>query len=53
MDDKVLEKIMQDIRDLRDADSHVCEYDAIGDDGYCSCQDYDSVIDAIQTLIDS
>jgi hypothetical protein len=53
-----LQKIQQDIRDLRDADQHVCpeamrETWGADVDGECSCASYDSVIDALQIIIDN
>ena len=44
-----LEQIMQQIRDLRDADFHVCPADA-DDSQECTCNNFDLVIDKIDEL---
>ena len=54
-----IEKIMQDVRDLRDADFHVCKYSEwqskgepdTEDDITCSCEDFDSVLDKLELLL--
>ena len=54
----VIEDIIQEIRDLRDADFHVCkhsEWQAKGEpeteeDTTCSCEEFDKVIDKLETL---
>ena len=57
---KNIEDIMQDIRDLRDADFHVCNYSKWQSNGEpnsdeditCSCVEFDNVIDKLQKLIE-
>ena len=44
-----IEEIQQDIRDLRDSDNHVCQAD-VTDGGYCSCEEYDRVIDKLDKV---
>ncbi len=59
MNDKVLEEIINDIRELRDADFHVCPYDAWQEAGEpettenteCSCEKFDLVIDKLRSLV--
>ena len=54
-----IENIIQDVRDLRDADYHVCnhaEWQSKGepdtkDDITCSCEDFDLVIDKLELLL--
>ena len=54
-----IKNIIQDVRDLRDADYHVCnhaEWQAKGephtkDDITCSCEDFDLVIDKLELLL--
>lgn len=55
----LIEEIQQDIRDLRDSDSHVCAHDVaqktiaedLSMDGFiCTCGEYDEVIDKLDTL---
>lgn len=52
---KILEEIAQDIRNLRDADFHVCPADSNHktnrEPGTCTCEQFDKVIDKINTLI--
>jgi len=56
-DDKI-EDIIQGVRDLRDADFHVCnhsEWQAKGEpdtteDTTCSCNEFDAVIDQLEEL---
>jgi len=56
-DDKI-EDIIQSVRDLRDADFHVCkhsEWQAKGepntdDDITCTCNEFDVVIDELESL---
>ena len=44
-----LEEIMQQIRDLRDADFHVCPSDS-DDTQECTCNNFDLVIDKVDEL---
>ncbi len=44
-----LEQIMQQIRDLRDADFHVCPNDS-DDTQECTCGKFDLVIDKVDEL---
>ena len=44
-----LEQIMQQIRDLRDSDSHVCPADS-DDSQECTCNNFDLVIDKVDDL---
>ena len=54
-----LKEIIQDIRDLRDADFHVCKYSEwqskgepdTTEDITCTCQEFDKVIDKIEDLL--
>ena len=54
-----IESIIEKVIQLRDADSHVCEYDVWQRNGepnvetvpVCSCEQYDQVIDELQKLI--
>ena len=54
-----IESIIKKVRQLRDADSHVCEYDVWQRNGEpnvetvpeCSCEQYDQVIDELKRLI--
>jgi len=46
---KLIEEIQEDIRSLRDSDNHVCQADKV-DGGYCSCEEYDRVIDRLDAL---
>lgn len=56
-----IESIIEKVRQLRDADSHVCEYDVWQQNGepdgdtipICSCEQYDQVIDELQKLQES
>ena len=56
--DDTIEDIMQEIRDLRDADFHVCKYSewqAEGEpetdkDTTCTCGEFDKVIDKLEAL---
>ena len=56
--DNRIEDIIQSVRDLRDADFHVCNYSewqAKGepdttDDITCSCNEFDAVIDKLEEL---
>ena len=58
MKDKQLEDIIEDIRELRDADFHVCphsEWQSKGepdttDDIECTCNRFDTVIDKVEEL---
>jgi len=58
MKDKQLEDIIEDIRELRDADFHVCKYSEwqskgepdTTDDITCSCGEFDTVIDKLEKL---
>ena len=58
MKDKQLEDIIEDIRELRDADFHVCKYSEwqskgepdTTDDITCSCGEFDAVIDKLEKL---
>jgi hypothetical protein len=58
MKDKQIEDIIEDIRELRDADFHVCkhsEWQSKGepdttDDITCSCGEFDAVIDKLEKL---
>jgi len=58
MKDKELEDIIEDVRELRDADFHVCKYSEwqskgepdTTDDIYCSCGEFDTVIDKLEKL---
>lgn len=50
MKDKI-EAIKQSIRDLRDDDAHLCEAHHNDGEGYCSCGNYDAVIDELDELI--
>ena len=46
----IIREAIQDIRDLRDSDSHVCP--AVSDDmNECSCGKYDLVIDKLEKLL--
>ena len=57
--DDTIEDIMQEIRDLRDADFHVCKYSEwqskgepdTTEDITCTCQEFDKVIDKIEDLL--
>ena len=44
-----LEELKQEVRDLRDADFHVCPADA-DDSQECTCHNFDLVIDKIDEL---
>ena len=54
-----IESIIEKVRQLRDSDSHVCEYDVWQQNGepdgdtipICSCEQYDKVIDELEKLI--
>jgi hypothetical protein len=56
---KDIEEIIEKVKNLRDSDSHVCQYDVWQQNGEphvetvpaCSCEQYDQVIDALQKLI--
>ena len=56
--DDTIEDIMQEIRDLRDADFHVCKYSEwqakgeleTGEDTTCTCGEFDKVIDKLEAL---
>ena len=56
-DDKI-EDIIQSIRDLRDADFHVCNYSEwqakgepdTDEDITCTCNEFDAVIDELEKL---
>tara|TARA_R100000353_G_scaffold143801_1_gene102908 strand:+ start:254 stop:478 length:225 start_codon:yes stop_codon:yes gene_type:complete len=56
--DNRIEDIIQSIRDLRDADFHVCNYSEwqskgepdTTDDITCSCNEFDAVIDKLEEL---
>jgi hypothetical protein len=53
-----IESIIDKVRQLRDADHHVCEYELWQQNGEpdvdkvptCSCLEYDRVIDALEAL---
>lgn len=45
-----IEDIIQDIRDLRDDDSHVCPANEGDDQLECTCIKYDRVIDKLEDL---
>jgi len=53
-----IESIMQDVRDLRDADFHVCKHsewqskgEPDGDEDItCSCGEFDAVLDKLEKL---
>lgn len=45
-----LEEIAQDIRNLRDADFHVCPADT-DDFDECTCEHFDRVTDKVEALI--
>jgi len=45
-----IEDIIEDIRELRDADFHVCPYAEWGDIGECTCKHFDCVIDKLEKL---
>ena len=49
MSNKLIEEIKEDVRKLRDADTHVCQAD-VNDGEYCSCEEYDRVIDKLDRL---
>ena len=49
MTNKEIEAIQQDIRDLRDADFHVCPAD-LDDAQECTCNNFDLVIDKLEDL---
>ena len=59
MKDKELEDIIEDIRELRDADFHVCshsEWQSKGEpdtdeDITCSCEEFDKVIDKLRMFL--
>jgi len=59
MNDKELENIIQDIRELRDSDFHVCKYSEwqakgepdTDEDTTCSCGEFDAVIDKVRELL--
>ena len=51
MNNNLIEKIQQDIRDLRDADFHVCPAD-LDDAQECTCNNFDKVIDKLEDLKD-
>ena len=51
MTNKEIEAIQQDIRDLRDADFHVCPAD-LDDTQECTCNNFDKVIDKLDILKD-
>jgi len=54
-----LKEIIQDIRDLRDADFHVCKYSEwqskgepdTTEDITCTCGEFDKVIDKLENLL--
>jgi len=53
-----IKSIIEKIKKLRDADSHVCEYDVWQQNGEpegaiptCSCEQYDQVVDELEKLI--
>lgn len=54
----LIDSVMDEIASLRDADSHVCAYEASQQEGapcqdsppVCSCHRYDHVIDDLQML---
>jgi hypothetical protein len=54
-----IESIIEKVRNLRDSDSHVCQYDIWQQNGepnvktvpVCSCEQYDQVIDELTKLI--
>ncbi len=56
--DDTIEDIMQEIRDLRDADFHVCKYSEwqakgepeTDEDTTCTCGEFDKVIDKLEAL---
>lgn len=51
-----IEEIIEKVRELRDADTHVCKHSVwqeagepdTTDDIHCSCHDYDEIIDELQ-----
>ena len=47
---KEIEQIQEDVRTLRDSDTHHCPADD-DDNQECTCEDYDIVIDKLQKLI--
>ena len=49
MTNKEIEEIQQNIRDLRDADFHVCPAD-LDDTQECTCNNFDKVIDKLEDL---
>jgi len=57
--DEDIKSIMQDIRDLRDADFHVCPHDVwqangepdTTDDITCTCNQFDWVIDKLERFL--
>ena len=49
MTNKEIEVIQQDIRDLRDADFHVCPADS-DDTQECTCNNFDKIIDKLEDL---
>ena len=59
MKDKKIEDIIEDIRELRDADFHVCshsEWQSKGEpdtdeDITCSCEEFDKVIDKLRMFL--
>jgi len=51
MTNKEIEEIQQDIRNLRDADFHVCPNDS-DDTQECTCNNFDKVIDKLDILKD-
>jgi hypothetical protein len=64
MNNSKIDEIQEDIRQLRESDHHVCQHSlrqeeadrgVIKEDAseYCSCQEYDRVIDKLEKLKDA
>ena len=47
---ELIEDIIEDTRNLRDADFHVCPDEKWGDIGECTCEHFDRVIDKLEEL---
>ena len=47
---ELIEDIIEDTRNLRDADFHVCPYEKWGDISECTCEHFDRVIDKLEEL---
>ena len=50
--ERAIRSIVEDIRELRDADFHVCQADVNNGVGECSCVFFDSVCDKVEKLLE-